>query len=255
MKDFTLEKYRDLLSAISTLQIPVYGIADWIRTQPRQGLLLRHDIDRQPANAIALAQTEKEFGVRATYYFRCSPKGFAVAVIRQIAACGHEIGYHYEDLSTAKGDLTRALDLFKKHLDELRAVVPVQTVSMHGSPASPYDNRDLLQGIDFGHFNIAGDALLSIDYSRCYYFTDTGRQWRATPLNFRDRPETCLTAPVSSTDELIKFIAAHKDQPLALAVHPERWPSSLGGYVLSCLSDFAVSWAKRFLLLTRGTLS
>ncbi|MDO8726857.1 MAG: hypothetical protein Q7J35_12380 [Candidatus Methanoperedens sp.] len=38
-------------------------------TSPRALLLMRHDIDRKPENALSTARIEAESGIRATYYF------------------------------------------------------------------------------------------------------------------------------------------------------------------------------------------
>ena len=41
-------------------------------------------------------------------------------VIKEIAALGHEIGYHYEELTTHKGNVSQALGAFKENLEKLR---------------------------------------------------------------------------------------------------------------------------------------
>ena len=250
MKDFTLEKYRQLLSAIKALQIPVYGVADWLRLQPRWGILLRHDVDRWTRHALFIAQAEKEIGIRATYYFRFLFNDFPQTVIRQIASLGHEIGYHYEDLAAAGGDYSQAVHLFQAHLNQLRAITPVATVAMHGSPLSKYDNRDLFKKFHCREFDLVGEAYLDIDYRDCYYLTDTGRTWKTTPLNFRDRPHACLTAPVASTDELIDFLQANKDRRIAILTHPERWSRSQSEYWFSWMFDQSINLGKRLILLT-----
>ncbi|WP_269849870.1 hypothetical protein [Methanosarcina horonobensis] len=71
---------------------------------PERFVLLRHDVDRMPGRALATAQIEHELGIKATYYFRTSENVFKPDIIRQIRDMGHEIGYHYETLSEAKGD-------------------------------------------------------------------------------------------------------------------------------------------------------
>jgi hypothetical protein len=44
---------------------------------------------------------EKRLGVRGSYYFRVVKQSFDAGIIREIAAMGHEIGYHYENLAKA----------------------------------------------------------------------------------------------------------------------------------------------------------
>ncbi|MHC1776955.1 MAG: hypothetical protein AB9834_16245 [Lentimicrobium sp.] len=64
-------------------------------------------------------------------------------MIREIAALGHEIGYHYDDLSECKGDYEKAIQRFQKNLAYLRQFGPVTSATMEGAPLSKFDNRDL----------------------------------------------------------------------------------------------------------------
>ena len=54
-------------------------------------------------NALRMAELEHELGIQSTYYFRF-PYTFKPDIIRKIQALGHEVDYHYEVLSKAKGD-------------------------------------------------------------------------------------------------------------------------------------------------------
>ena len=79
-------------------------------------LILRHDVDKRPQNSLRTAQLQHKLGVKGTYYFRAVPESFDVDVIKRIAALGHEIGYHYEDLTICKGDYEKAIIHFEKWL-------------------------------------------------------------------------------------------------------------------------------------------
>ncbi|MCX6266812.1 MAG: hypothetical protein NTW16_05570 [Bacteroidetes bacterium] len=48
---------------------------------------------------------EQADGIRGSYYFRVVPESYDETIIREIALLGHEIGYHYEDLTLAGGDV------------------------------------------------------------------------------------------------------------------------------------------------------
>ena len=71
--DFSFRKYAEYIDAIKNsyssilrfdeLMAPGYEI-------PESFCLIRHDIDRNPGNALNMALLEKEKGVRATYFFR-----------------------------------------------------------------------------------------------------------------------------------------------------------------------------------------
>ena len=62
---------------------------------------------------------------------------------------GHEIGYHYEDLAMAKGNYEKAILSFEQNLAKLRHIVPVETICMHGSPLSKFDNRKIWEKYDY----------------------------------------------------------------------------------------------------------
>jgi len=97
--DFTLSAYKQL---ISTLQSQCYfcqTFEEYIQTPKEKVVILRHDVDRLPGNSLKTALLENELGIRATYFFRTIPQTFKPEIIKEIAYFGHEIGYHYENLS------------------------------------------------------------------------------------------------------------------------------------------------------------
>lgn len=145
MKDFTLNAYRQYLRAIKASYPNILCFSDFFSLDelPYSFILIRHDVDRKPGNALKMALLESEMGICSTYYFRTRKHVFKPGIISEIAGAGHEIGYHYESLSDAKGKHQVALKDFEQNLKKLRNIVPVRTIAMHGSPLSPYDNRDI----------------------------------------------------------------------------------------------------------------
>jgi len=253
MKDFTAKKYRKLLEAIKEENIPVYGIAEWIKKQPSYGILIRHDIDRWSECVLPIAKAENELNISTTYYFRITKGVFKPTLLKKTAKLGHEVGYHYEDLTLVKnGDPEQAIKLFEKHLSDIRASVPVQTIAMHGKPLSKFDSRDLWKTYDFKEYDLIGEAFLSIDYSDFYYFTDTGRSWSNRAANIRDNVQNNLSEDIDTTDQLIEFIRTNKDKKIAITAHTERWPSTKWGYTKSYLFDLMVNVVKRGIILLRG---
>jgi len=250
MRDFTLEKYEQLIKTIKENKIAVYGVKKWQELKPAGGILLRHDVDRKPRNALKVAELEHKLGIVSTYYFRITKSSFDEAVIKRIYELGNEIGYHYEDLSLAGGDYEKAIKLFEEHLLKLRNVVPVETIAMHGRPFSPYDNRDLWRRFNHRDFGILADAFLDVDYSGMHYLTDTGRTWGQTKANIRDKVKNALTADVDSTGSLILFVKNNANKKIALTMHPERWTGSFPEWVLASLKDFTADIVKRMYLKT-----
>ena len=172
MHDFTPEQYSALLSAL---------------TQSGVAFHLIHDIDKRPSNALHIAELEARIGLASTYYFRHSQFAPHAATISAIAALGHTIGYHYEDLAAAHGNHTKAYNTFCHNLDQLRRLAPVSTACAHGSPHSPWNNRDLWQHYDIHALGITYEPLLDSDFTTTLYLTDTGRRWDGFRVSVRDK--------------------------------------------------------------------
>lgn len=244
--DFTLKKYRKLLENIQSSGFETYGILDWFEQKPDSGVLIRHDVDRRANNSLKVAKLEKELGIKSTYYFRITSGSFKPVIIKAIKDLGHEIGYHYEDLSIAKGHYDEGIKLFQKHLKQFEGLANVKTIAMHGSPLSKYDNRDIWEKYDFKKYGVEAEAFLSIDYKDVYYFTDTGRSW-SSEANLRDKVDSDLDKKIDTTDELIKFIKENKGQKFAVVSHPERWDDNLLEWSISYAKDRSINIIKLIL--------
>ena len=138
--DFTLSRYGDLCATLLDSDYAPLTIYSYLTGKQNKNKLvvLRHDIDRKPMNALKMAELEHELGIQSTYYFRF-PYSFKPDIIGKIHDLEHEVGYHYGVLSKAKGDYEKAIELFEQELSEFRKIVDVKTISMHGSPLSRYD--------------------------------------------------------------------------------------------------------------------
>ena len=68
--DFTTVKYKDFLIYLKKSNIPVFTIKDWITKQPKNGIILRHDVDRNPNQAIKIAEIASELNIKGTFNFR-----------------------------------------------------------------------------------------------------------------------------------------------------------------------------------------
>ena len=212
--DFTLSKYKELLTALQ-------GYGD---------VILRHDVDLKPQNSLAAAMLEHELGWKATYYFRAVPESWDDSVILEIASLGHEIGYHYESLTTCDGNMEAAYQDFCKNLEALRKLVPVSSICMHGSPKSKWDSRDLWKHYDYHDLGITFEPYLDTDFSKRFYLTDTGRRWDGYKVSVRDKiPKyqdewTQKGWVYHSTDYIIKAIHRKElPQCLMMTTHPQRW--------------------------------
>ncbi len=249
-RDFTLQAYEELCSSLKDLQIPVMTVTEFLDSgQPYDFLVvIRHDVDRSLKSAVRMSRLEARMGIRSTYYIRMTRAVFRKEEIKQIARDGHEIGYHYETLSRACGDMEKAKELFQTELGSLRNVVSVNTASMHGSPLSPYNNLDFWNLAAFEHFGLIGDFSISIDFSKAYYFTDTGRSWNAVKYNLRDHIGSLTpSVEINSTFDLISFIRGRADGPVLINAHPNRWSSRFIEWFVSLGTDISINQAKRII--------
>ena len=227
--DFTLRKYVELLTAL--------------QRYPFSSLTLRHDVDRLPQNSLKTARLEAERGMRGVYYFRAVPESWDEGIIRGISALGHEIGYHYESLTTCNGDVDKAYEDFCYNLEALRKLVPVKSICMHGSPRSPYDSKDIWKKYDYKALGIESEPYLDTDFSKVFYLTDTGRRWDGYKVSVRDKiPQyqdewTAQGLTFHSTENVINGLrrgVIPKD--LMVTVHPQRW------------NPFGFAWCKELAL-------
>lgn len=227
--DFTLSKYSLLLEALRG-----YGF---------HSLTLRHDVDLKPQNSLVTARIEAEKEMWGIYYFRAVPESWDEKIIREIAAFGHEIGYHYESLTTCGGDIDKAYEDFCCNLEALRRLVPVRSICMHGSPRSPFDSKDIWKKYDYHKLGIENEPYLDTDFSKVFYLTDTGRRWDGFKVSVRDRiPQhqdewIACGLTFHTTEDVIKGLHASViPKDLMITVHPQRW------------NPFGLAWCKELLL-------
>jgi len=227
-KDFTMKKYDILCQSISKSNFKTYTIEELITcNQEIDGnfIILRHDVDKSPSKAHIMANIEQKYGLKATYYFRTiNQKLFDKDVITKIKNLGHEIGYHYEVLSTSKGDFEEAYNFFCNSIEDFQNIgIKVKTAAFHGSPLSKYNNRDFWSRYSIDDFNLLGLAYDGVNFENIYYLTDTGRTFGQTSSNLRDRPETpfLFNKKIKSTSDIIKLL--EEDGNIYITTHPERW--------------------------------
>lgn len=244
MRDFTFFAYEELLKEIKRSNLPVFGIKAFYEQKPQVGVVLRHDVDRNAKNSLYCAQLEASYGIFSTYYFRMTSGSFDPEIIKQISQLGHEIGYHYEDLSDSRGNIAKAIDSFHANLSKLRKLTQINTAAMHGRPLLPWDNRDIFKSAKLSDFGLCCEAFLSIDYTEIYYVTDTGRSWASDSANLRDKTTSLIAKDIVTTSDLIKFINSHPSSKIAIVMHPERWSSSWQEWLLNLTKDKFINFAK-----------
>ncbi len=258
MRDFTLLVYRNCIQVLlhrgytfETLSSTVLSVA----AGPLA--VLRHDVDRRPARALAMAELEHQLGVSSTYFFRTKPCSFHPGIMKRILDMGHEIGYHYEDLSDAGGDTDRAWVSFKQNLKQFDQFGGVQSIAMHGRPLSKWDNRDIWDAHDYKDAGVMLEAYADVNWKDFRYFTDVGRCWNSK-ANLRDQPPGYETRSeelaIHSTYALKQFLETTQEN-IILSTHPERWTDNILGWWQVIGTDSAISLIKTGLKYARTGLS
>ena len=195
-------------------------------------VILRHDVDLLPQNSLAFAKIQHELGIKASYYFRIVPESYNEKIIAEIADLGHEIGYHYEDLTLTNGDIDKAYDSFCRNLEKLRKRYPVKTICMHGSPRSKWDSKDLWKHYNYRDYGIIGESYFDVNFDEVFYLTDTGRRWDGWKVSMRDKvpqqeqwQEQGLV--FHSTRDIIHAAKKGKlPHKIMFTFHPQRWTNS-----------------------------
>ena len=252
--DFTIKTYRHLLISLKEAGYHFITFEEWCATRETvKTVILRHDVDKKPERSLALARIETSLGIKATYYFRIVPQSNQPVYIKAIAGLGHEIGYHYEDLSLAKGNIAGAYENYKDNLAYFRTFYQVETISMHGSPASHYDNRDIWKSYDYNEFGIIGEPYFDfINQADLLYFTDTGRCWDGDKFNVRDKSMNDSSenkVQVHSTQELNDYLIHRENvKAVMISTHPQRWTDKITAWLWEYITQNAKNRVKMYLV-------
>jgi hypothetical protein len=170
---------------------------------------------------------------------------------------GHEIGYHYETMDTCKGNIDKAYDEFCRNLNMFRKIVPVNTICMHGSPMSKFDNRDLWKKYDFRDLGLIAEPYLNLDFNKTFYLTDTGRCWDGSKVSVRDKvsnikpmtnPEFIKISYHSSFDIIDAVKSNHFPHQVMMTFHPQRWTDNLLLWGRELAAQNLKNQVKRFLV-------
>ena len=249
--DFTVKKYQELLKALIAQEYTFQTFNDFLKTPNSKAVMLRHDVDDLPENSLRFAKIQHELGIKGVYYFRAVPQSWDVKIIKEIASLGHEVGYHYETMDTADGNVDKAWQQFKQHLEDLRKLVEVSTICMHGSPRSKYDNKEVWEKYDYKKLDLIGEPYYDVDFDKVLYNTDTGRRWDGYKVSVRDKVKSAYEFSFHSTDDIIKGLgnSSLPDQ-LMFNFHPQRWHDDYFMWTKEILVQNAKNLVKRWFFVT-----
>ncbi len=194
----------------------------------RKTLVLRHDIDSDPTYAKIWRVIEKSVGFEACYYFRLRTAN--VGIMRQLAAEGVEVGYHYEEIASyakafalrspaeVEAHMPQIRDRFLSNLELLRKKtgLPIVTAASHGD----FMNRRLL---------VSNDALLADADLRhragiyCEAYDRSYLDHIVSRVSDALYPEHWLLRTGKTLQEMMEA----GDGPIELLTHPRCWRTSV----------------------------
>jgi hypothetical protein len=252
VKEFTLERYKQYLDVIKSKYEKIITFREYFENKSEKYFcIIRHDVDRKAGNALKMAEIEKEKGIKASYYFRIKSSSFKPDIINKIAEMGHEIGYHYENLSDTNGNYQDAYNDFKIQLERFKENTEIKTISMHGRPFRKFDNRDLWKSVEgqkiLKENGIYGEIYLDIDYSDILYISDTGRNWHSDSSNVRDKVASKIKMDFETDDELMNYLKDAPHNKMVFQIHPERWSDTYFEYKINLIKDSIINKIKAIL--------
>ncbi|MDD3050067.1 MAG: hypothetical protein PHR06_02870 [Candidatus Cloacimonetes bacterium] len=265
--DFTLKTYTSLLEILKSKGYAFQAFEQFIQNPLKKVVVLRHDVDLKPRNSLRFAKIQNKMGIKGTYYFRMLPCSYNENIIKQIIDLGHEIGYHYENLSVMSNDggmnketgdriqntgdgrrnigtvmsedelFDLAIKDFEQNLEKLRKLYPVKTICMHGSPLSKIDNKRIWEKINYRDYGIIAEPYYDINFDEVLYLTDTGRRWNGDKVSIRDKVDSKFNFNFQHTNQIIEALEQGiLPNKIMFTFHPQRW------------NDTVVPWTKELVM-------
>ncbi|MGH7824303.1 MAG: hypothetical protein ACREQ7_03900 [Candidatus Binatia bacterium] len=181
--DFTNATYRKLIQKLSS-RWRILRLCDAAGSPfEANTLILRHDIDVSPALALPISKIEHAAGIRSTYFvalhlYYNSHLPIHAEAIRDIAAMGHEIGFHYDgNLYPHEACAEQNLALLDRHVQILQEICcsPIVSIARH-NPSLATRSDPLKTSAKYN--NAYDDGL----FQNTIYISDSCGAWRAAGL-------------------------------------------------------------------------
>jgi hypothetical protein len=222
-----LEQLFEMASFVSTLR-DLYEKPD---SSP-DNIGLRHDVDdRGWDSVLAMAQWEKDRGIRSTWYFLHTAPYWSHLMgptLRSLVYMGHEIGIHNNAIAENKRTGEDPFIILERAITELCdwSGVPIRTTAAHGDLLCHqygFVNYDMFTECQKQRSGSSYDgpklplATLGLEYAgdwlpRAAYMTDSGGIWNPGPAN------------PTLDDALEEFPYAGR---MIILQHPDWWPKAL----------------------------
>lgn len=190
---FTYDSYRHL---ICLLREHHYNLTDYYNYKEVQHpCILRHDIDQSPVRALQLAKVETEMDVCSTYFVLLTSDFYNVfsaknrALLREMAAMGHTIGLHFDEVTYFDSATAGPALLPEEHAEKLIGLIKteaemlsnaldlkIDVVSMHRPSKFCLESDLKIPDI----INSYGQEF----FKEFKYLSDSRRHWREDALSY-----------------------------------------------------------------------
>ena len=283
--DFSFTVFEELLQTLISQDFMFSSLQTVSTTYSnRANVILRHDVEYRYDRALRFAEIEHSYGIKGSFYFRIFDRPGNDLIISKIASLGHEIGYHYDDLTECQGDYKKAIDRFTKNLNHLRQFGSISTITMEGAPLSRFDNRLLwiknikekldsvtssrpvavpnlplnymqLPQFDYRDFGIKSEPYFDLDFNSFFYLTDTGRRWDGWRTSVADKiPQQKdwqkKGLVFHSTSDIIEAAVQERlPRNMMITFHPQRWNDRAIPWMQELATQRVKNLAKRVLVL------
>lgn len=146
--EFTYDAYKNLIRLLKKNKYTITDYHDYVKAE--YPCILRHDIDYSLDKAVRFSQMEAFMGVRSTYFVMLTNQFYNVLSrsaresLKELIACGHEIGLHFDETAYGQCSSEEWIDqiLYEKELLENVCGQKVSVVSMH-RPTKEMLEKDL----------------------------------------------------------------------------------------------------------------
>jgi hypothetical protein len=219
-----------------------------IEKKPKKFLILKHDIEAKPKNALKIARIENKYGHKASYYVHFDILKNNLELFKEIQNLGHEVSYHYDVLDSNRGDFKKAKEEFDKNIAFFeKNGFKIKSVCQHGNPlikrVGYTSNRDFFRR--FGSEYEFRDIVVNFkeEVGDFIYISDVGYQWQIIK-----NPETADISESKNIKVDYKIMLnLAKENSLIISSHPHRYfDTKLEAYSKQVIFNVIKKVAKSF---------
>lgn len=178
--------YAGYLELLNLLQANGYNIANYHNWKEyMKCAIMRHDVDNDMNQALAMAQTEYEYNIKSTYFVLLTSNFYNLysdrnrKILNEIQDMGHMIGLHFDEMAYPKdvGSVDKIVKDIERELSILSEIsaTDISVFSYHRPTKEILDANIKIQGT----LNSYGD----IFFKEFKYLSDSRMNWREPILD------------------------------------------------------------------------